>query len=74
MGRKFVYTFKGDCPYTGTQQSIRINYLEIPVLGTISNTTRKDIYHCPLSNECPYPEHDNHYLCPVYRQAPESIN
>lgn len=72
MTKTYTCQFTGNCPYTGSSQSIRINYLEVPVLGTMNNGTKKDSYHCTLANECPYPEQDEYHRCPVYLQAPES--
>ena len=72
MGRKLTYNFTGNCPYTGTRQTIRIDYLEVPVIGTMNNSNRKDSYSCPSASECPYPEQDEYHRCPVYLQAPES--
>jgi hypothetical protein len=70
MAKKFTYTFTSDCPYTESKQSIQIDYLEVPILGTMSNGNRKDIYFCPNSDECPHL--DQYGRCPVYLQAPES--
>lgn len=43
MTKTHICHFTGSCPYTGSMQSIRINYLEIPVLGTMNNSTKKTV-------------------------------
>lgn len=72
MTRKLTYSFTGNCPYTASRQTIKINYFEIPVIGSLTPGYKKDAYSCPLSSECPYPAHDDYHRCPVYLDAPDA--
>lgn len=70
MTKKLTFMFEGDCPHTGTAQTIKISYFEIPMMGTLALGYKKDAYSCPLYDECPYPERDEYHRCPVYINAP----
>ena len=71
MTKKHTYQFTGDCPHTASPQTIKINYLEIQVIGSMASSYKKDAYSCPLADECPYPSQDEYHRCPVYLNAPE---
>lgn len=72
MGRKIVYRFVGECPYTNEPQAININYLEISMIGSMAPGYKKDAYSCPLAEDCPYPSQDKYHRCPVYLNAPDA--
>ena len=60
-----IYT--GECPVTGGIESIAIDYLYVPVLGTTSSNYKKALFDCSIEN-CP--DANN---CPIYASAPASI-
>ena len=72
MGRKLTYSFSGDCPHTGDRQTIRINYLEVPLLGTMSSGWKKDAFRCSNSDGCTPSPHGDHRDCPLYLTAPDN--
>lgn len=72
MTRKLTYQFTGECPHTGSPQTIKINYLEIQMIGSMAPGYKKDAYSCPLADGCPYPAQDAYHRCPVYLNAPDA--
>ena len=72
MGRKLTYNFTGDCPHAGDHQTISINYLEVPLLGTLSSGWKKDTFRCPNSDCCPPSPYGDHRDCPLYLAAPDN--
>ena len=72
MGRKLTYRFTKNCPQTKKSQTIQINYLESPLMGTMSTTWKKDAFHCPAFNDCPIVNQGNIRNCPLYLAAPEN--
>lgn len=72
MVQKHTFRFTGDCPYTNSPQTIKINYFEIQLIGSMAPGYKKDAYSCPLANECPYPDRDAYHRCPVYLKAPDA--
>lgn len=57
----------GKCPYTHKTQSILVDYIYVPMTGTLQNNYKKVKYDCHLSDECSID------VCPLYNDAPKSI-
>ncbi len=74
MTKKLIYQFTGDCPYTASPQTIKIDYFKIQTMGSMVPGYKKGEYSCPLSEECPYPAQDAYHRCPVYLNAPDKPN
>ena len=61
-------TYTGDCPYIQDTNSIDVNYIYVPILGTHTKNYKKGSFDCEHIDECP--NADN---CPIYQNAPLSL-
>ena len=71
MPTTITYRFSGNCPYTGEQQTIKLEYSKILMVGFSDPGYKKGSYSCPHSAECPYPDRDPYGRCPVYLSSPD---
>lgn len=70
MNTHINYIFKAQCPYLNRINSISVDYLEVPTLGTAQCGYKKGNYYCDYMNNCPFPAKDKWGRCPVYLSAP----
>lgn len=70
MSKTIVFNYTGDCPYTNSPHSIKIDYFEILLAGKLKPGYKKSSYTCSLIDECPYPKTDKYGRCPVYLNSP----
>lgn len=59
--------YSGECPYTNSTQSIKVDYKYLPMARTLSSNYKKTKFDCALSKECPHSSN-----CPIYQKAPKS--
>lgn len=71
MSRKITIHHSSNCPYTSQKQSIKITYVEIPLLGSLTPGYKITGFSCPYGDECPYPSQSRTGYCPVVDSAPE---
>ena len=46
--------FTGECPYTQDLQTIYVNYMYVPILGSQSSNYKIKNFECDFEEECPY--------------------
>lgn len=62
-----IRTYDGDCPHTGTPQTISVYYDKIVMTGTLTSNYKRMKFECPHKNECLIEQ------CPIYQNIPKSI-
>ncbi len=64
--------YSGFCPHFNEECTIEIDYMEVPILGSMKKHFKRGSFDCYSNegDECIY-AHQNR--CPVYEQAPVTI-
>lgn len=58
-------TYTGKCPYIKDTHTISVNYVYVPILGTLTSNYKKGTFDCSFLDECPQSKN-----CPIYQNAP----
>lgn len=71
MARDITISHSSDCPYTNQKQTVKITYVETPILGSLTSGYKLSGFSCPHKDECPYPSQSQTGYCPVVDAASE---
>ncbi len=69
MDRTVTYSYTGQCPFTNDEQTVEVEYFEIPVVQRLKPAYKRKGLYCPVYSDYPCMNKPQH--CPMFNNAPE---